>query len=109
MQILKRKFYSIIVSGERLSSSSTNSTQLSLSISKPSQTKYTPALGKYWHSICSTRLLINATSNEIANTQRYAVDASHKNTTQRFIHIVKSNQYKTGSNCSVEITDIGIC
>lgn len=50
-----------------------------------------PALGKYWQSICSLRLLI----------QRSTIN-------QRIIRILKSNHLKSGSKCVVQLTDGGV-
>lgn len=61
---------------------------------------YVPALGKFWESACSTRLLMtrpdSSSTTEITDL------------TVRTIRIIKCNQLKTGNECTVNISDIGI-
>lgn len=54
-----------------------------------------PALGRYWQSVPSLRLLFERPK-----------EATSPN--QRTIQILKSNQFKTGDNCRIQISDIGL-
>lgn len=73
---------------------------------------YVPALGKFWQSICSTRLLMTRLDDSDLSSARISGSRSGApNTTDlslRNIRIIKCNQLKTGYQCTVNISDFGI-
>lgn len=66
----------------------------------------TPALGKFWRSICSMRLLINKLN--INNNGQCSQSQDNEKRIERSIRILKCNQLKCGTQCFVKITDSGI-
>lgn len=79
------------------STSSSPPTSNSIEVTKP-------ALGKYWQSVPSTRLLIAKTDdNELLSEQQIA-----NNSSIRTIRIIKSTIFKTNNECIVTITNSGM-
>lgn len=73
---------------------------------------FVPALGKFWQSICSTRLLITRSDSNDLSAARMTGEGSGTTSigdlSLRTIRIIKCNQLKTGNQCMVNISDIGI-
>lgn len=73
---------------------------------------FVPALGKFWQSICSTRLLITRSDSNDLSSARISGESSGatdiSDLSLRIIRIIKCNQLKTGNQCMVNISDIGI-
>lgn len=69
--------------------------------STPTNDKVIPALGKYWHSMCSLRLLLLKQSN---GTAVGATPITNK--MERIVRIIKSNQLKTDNCCHINLSDI---
>lgn len=91
-------------------SGSSSSSTSPVPICKRTQRKITPGLGKYWHSTCSVQLLINCNENDCIQRGTIATASdSNAYSGERFIYIIKSNEYGTGNCCNVKITDTGLC
>lgn len=78
---------------------------LSLNESTPSSQSsnndtHVPALGRYWQSICSLRLLIKRSNDP------KLIDST-ASSQQRIIRIIKTNQLKTDNFCMVSLSDSG--
>lgn len=69
-----------------------------------------PAMGKYWKTICSIRLQIQKLKATTATTMaaEAAATAITKNSNERTIRILKSNQHSANGCCTVLITNTGI-
>lgn len=74
-----------------------------------------PALGKFWRSACSMRLLIAELSSpnvEISSTSSSSSSTNHNSNynsnCMRSIRIVKCNRLKRETQCVVNITDTGV-
>lgn len=67
----------------------------------------TPALGKFWRSACAMRLLITEVNSSNITSSN---DSNHNNNnnSMRIIRIIKCNQLKCETKCSVNITDTGV-
>lgn len=80
--------------------------------SNTSSDTFVPALGKFWQSICSTRLLITRPEDSDLSAAKISESSSGTPNTSdlslRNIRIIKCNQLKTGYQCTVNISDIGI-
>lgn len=87
-----------------------NADNITMTDTKPSQETMVPALGKFWQSICSTRLLVSRAENADLLSARISSSGSTNNIdlSLRTIRIIKCNQLKTGNQCTVNISDSGI-